>query len=255
MSTEGRLAGKVAVITGAASGIGRSTTELFVREGARVHAVDRDGDVLEAALAPLGDVVTPHVADVASPENMAALAATVLGEHGTIDIVFANAGVEGVGTAAELSEDAWRRVIDVNLMGVWLTSKYFLAEMVSRGVGSIVHTASIGGQVGVQGILPYAAAKGGVIAMTRQMAADYSPRGIRVNAVCPGTVVTPLVERNWLQKGQDPAAQMDRLASRHPLGRSGRVEDIAAAVLYLASDESSWVTGQTLTVDGGFTAV
>ena len=134
-------------------------------------------------------------------------------------------------------------------------SKYFLDGMVSRGSGSIVHTASIGGLVGVQGILPYAAAKGGVIAMTRQMAVDYSPRGIRVNAVCPGTVVTPLVERNWQQKGQDVDEQMARLAARHPLGRGGTVEDIAAAVLYLASDEASWVTGQTLTVDGGYTAV
>jgi NAD(P)-dependent dehydrogenase (short-subunit alcohol dehydrogenase family) len=255
MSAAGRLAGKVAVITGAASGIGRATVELFVREGAHVHAVDRDGGTLDAALAPLSAATTGHVADVASFDGMARLARDVLAEHPVVDVVFANAGIEGVGSAADLSEETWRRVIDVNLMGVWLSSKYFLDQMVSRGAGSIVHTASIGGQVGVQGILPYAAAKGGVIAMTRQMAVDYSPRGIRVNAVCPGTVVTPLVERNWRQKGQDFDEQMARLTVRHPLGRGGTVEDIAAAVLYLASDESSWVTGQTLTVDGGYTAV
>jgi NAD(P)-dependent dehydrogenase (short-subunit alcohol dehydrogenase family) len=255
VSAEGRLAGKVAVITGAASGIGRSTAELFVREGAHVHAVDRAGDLLADVLAPLGPSATGHVADVASSDGMAGLAREVLAEHPVVDIVFANAGIEGVGSAADLTEETWRRVIDVNLMGVWLSSKYFLDGMVSRGSGSIVHTASIGGLVGVQGILPYAAAKGGVIAMTRQMAVDYSPRGIRVNAVCPGTVVTPLVERNWQQKGQDVDEQMARLAARHPLGRGGTVEDIAAAVLYLASDEASWVTGQTLTVDGGYTAV
>ena len=168
-------------------------------------------------------------------------------------MVFANAGIEGVGSASDLSEETWHRVIDVNLMGVWLTSKFFLDPMAARGSGSIVNTASIGGLVGVQGILPYAAAKGGVIAMTRQMASDYSPRGIRVNAICPGTVVTPLVERNWSQKGMDVAVQTQRLAARHPLGRVGEVDDIASAALYLASNESSWVTGQTLTVDGGFT--
>jgi NAD(P)-dependent dehydrogenase (short-subunit alcohol dehydrogenase family) len=185
---------------------------------------------------------------------MAAMATAVLADAGRVDVIFANAGIEGVGTAADLDEDSWTRVLDVDLKGVWLTSKFFLKSMVDNGGGSIVNTASIGGLVGVPGIFPYAAAKGGVIALTRQMAVDYAGAGVRVNSVCPGTVVTPLVERNWRAKDLDVAEQTARLADRHPLGRAGTPDDVAAAVLFLASDEASWITGQALTVDGGVTA-
>jgi NAD(P)-dependent dehydrogenase (short-subunit alcohol dehydrogenase family) len=253
MEHDGRLAGKVAVITGGASGFGLATAELFLRHGATVHVVDRDPTSSPPGTTG-GPAVVPHVADVASSREMADLAAEVLAEEGRVDVVFANAGIEGVGTAAELDEDSWTRVIDVDLKGVWLTSKYFLDSMVDNGGGSIVNKASIGGLVGVPGIFPYAAAKGGVIALTRQMAVDYGRSGIRVNAVCPGTVRTPLVERNWREKGLDVDQQTSLQADRHPLRRAGTTDDIAAAVLFLASDDSSWITGQALTVDGGLTA-
>lgn len=255
MTGIGRLADQVAVVTGGGSGFGRAAAARFAREGAHVYVVDLDHDGLEQTVLEIGDSATAHRADVSVSDDMETLSRTVLAEQGKVDVVFANAGIEGVGSAADLSEAAWRRVIDVNLMGVWLTSKFFLGAMVERGRGAIVNTASIGGLVGVQGILPYAAAKGGVIAMTRQMASDYAAHGVRVNAICPGTVVTPLVERNWAQKGQDVEEQTARVAARHPLGRAGEVEDIASAALYLACAESSWVTGQTLTVDGGYTMV
>jgi NAD(P)-dependent dehydrogenase (short-subunit alcohol dehydrogenase family) len=249
-----RLAGKVAVVTGGASGLGLATAELFARHGARVHAVDRDAGALQPIEARHPGAVVAHQADVSSSQEMAAMAAAVLADAGRVDVIFANAGIEGVGTAADLDEDSWTRVLDVDLKGVWLTSKFFLKSMVDNGGGSIVNTASIGGLVGVPGIFPYAAAKGGVIALTRQMAVDYARAGVRVNSVCPGTVVTPLVERNWRAKGLDVADQTARLADRHPLGRAGTPDDVAAAVLFLASEEASWITGQALTVDGGVTA-
>lgn len=255
MERQGKLEGKVAVVTGGGSGFGRAASELFAAEGAQVYVVDRDVETVKQVVASIGEQATAHTADVSSATEMEELARRVLAERGRVDVVFANAGIEGVGTAADLAEDDWDRVIDVNLKGVWLTSKYFLPAMVEQGSGSIVNTASIGGLIGVNGIFPYAAAKGGVLAMTRQMAADFSPSGIRVNAICPGTVVTPLVERNWVQKGQDVAEQVEKLVAIHPLRKAGEPSDVAAAALYLACDDSKWVTGQSLTVDGGRTMV
>jgi NAD(P)-dependent dehydrogenase (short-subunit alcohol dehydrogenase family) len=249
----GRLDGKVAVVTGAGSGLGRAAAVRFVTEGARVHAVDRDGDALRGVGSSLDGAVAAHVADVADSASMEELAADVLTTDGRVDVVFANAGIEGVGTAADLTEDDWDRVLGVDLKGVWLSSKWFLPAMVEQGSGAVVNTASIGGLVGVPGIFPYAAAKGGVVALTRQMGLDYAPYGIRVNAVCPGTVVTPLVERNWVQKGLDVEERRTAGARDYPLGRLGEPDDIANAVLFLASDEASWITGQAIVVDGGYT--
>jgi NAD(P)-dependent dehydrogenase (short-subunit alcohol dehydrogenase family) len=248
----GRLEGKVAVITGAGSGLGRATAARFAREGARVHLVDRDGDAVRAVAADLGGTAVGHVADVSDAAGMEALAGEVLAGD-RVDIVFANAGIEGVGSAADLDEADWSRVIDVNLKGVWLSSKWFLPGMVEQGGGAIVNTASVGGLVGVRGIFPYAAAKGGVVAMTRQMGLDYAPHHVRVNAVCPGTVITPLVERNWAAKGLDLDERRAAAAGDVPLGRTGEPEDVANAVLFLASDEAAWVTGHALVVDGGYT--
>lgn len=249
----GRFSGRSVVVTGGGSGFGRATASRFVAEGARVAVVDVDADAAHETAERLGGAALALHADVSSDADMAATAGRVLDEFGAVDVVFANAGIEGVGSAADLSVDDWNRVIGVNLTGVWLTAKYLLPAMVGSGSGSIVNTASIGGLVGVRGIFPYAAAKGGVIALTRQMAVDYAPHGIRVNAVCPGTVVTPLVERNWLGKGLDVQAQREVTAQRYPLGE-GAVDDVASAVLFLAGDEARWITGTTVTVDGGFTA-
>lgn len=255
MQAHGRLQDRVVVITGGGSGFGRAAAVMFAGEGARVYVVDRDGDAVDETLEVIGAAAVGCRADVTSSSDMEALSRQVVAEQGRVDVVFANAGIEGVGRAGDLAEDAWQRVIDVNLKGVWLTSKFFLEHMVAAGRGSIINTASIGALVGVTGIMPYAAAKGGVLAMSRQMATDYAQHGIRVNAICPGTVVTPLVERSWRGKGQDVETETARVAARHPLGRAGAPDDIASAALYLASDDSSWVTGQAITVDGGFTMV
>lgn len=250
---EGRFRGRSVVVTGGGSGFGRATAARFVEEGARVALVDIDADAVKTTAGSLGAQVLPLTADVSSPANMAAVAGRVLEEFGGVDVVFANAGIEGVGTAAELAVEDWNRVIGINLTGVWLTSRFLLPSMVERGSGSIINTASVGGLVGVRGIFPYAAAKGGVISLTRQMALDYAGHGIRVNAICPGAIVTPLVERNWREKGVDVAEQTALLAQHYPLGR-GEVSDVAATVLFLAGEESRWITGVALPVDGGYTA-
>ena len=249
----GRLEDKVAVITGGGSGLGRATGERFVRESARVHLVDRDADAVRTVAESLGGRAIAHVADVSDAASMQALTLEVLAGEPRVDVVFANAGIEGVGSAADLDEADWIRVIDVNLKGVWLSSKWFLPGMVEQGGGAVVNTASIGGLVGVPRIFPYAAAKGGVVAMTRQMGLDYAPHGIRVNAICPGAVITPLVERNWLAKGQDLHERRTAVARDYPLGRVGVPEDVANAALFLASDEAAWITGHALVVDGGYT--
>jgi NAD(P)-dependent dehydrogenase (short-subunit alcohol dehydrogenase family) len=249
----GRFAEKTVVITGGASGFGRATAARFVEEGARVALIDLDPDIVRSAARSLGDRALPVVADVSSPEDMESAAQQVMAEFGWVDAIFANAGIEGVGTAADLAVDDWNRVIGVNLTGVWLTSKYLLPGMVERGSGAIINTASVGGLVGVPGIFPYAAAKAGVIGLTRQMAIDYAKWRIRANAICPGAIVTPLVERNWLKKGADVGEQTDLLARRYPLGR-GEISDVASTVLFLAGDESRWITGVALPVDGGYTA-
>jgi NAD(P)-dependent dehydrogenase (short-subunit alcohol dehydrogenase family) len=247
-----RLEGKVAVVTGAASGLGHATAERFVREGARVHLVDRDDDSVRAVAAALGDAATAHVADVSDAAAMEDTARRVLGSE-PVDAVFANAGIEGVGSAADLDDADWERVIGVDLKGVWLSSRWFLPGMVERRSGAVVNTASVGGLVGVPRIFPYAAAKGGVVSMTRQMGLDYAPYGVRVNAVCPGAVITPLVERNWRAKGEDLDERRAAVAADYPLGRVGKPEDVANAVLFLVSDEAAWITGHALVVDGGYT--
>ena len=261
----GRLEGKVAVITGGGSGIGEASSLLFAREGAAVVVADRDVAGAERVAAAIDDGGGRAVAIGADVTDEGDVAAMVDAAHrfGPVDVLYANAGIAGSGRAGDLSVEEWNRVISVNLTGVWLSARAVLDDMVGSGGGSIIMQASVGGLVGVGGIASYAAAKAGVIGLTRQMAVDYGPDNIRVNAVCPGTVPTPLVRKTYDEGGgfastMDARADfdeiMDKAKARFLLGRVGSVDDIAAMALYLASDESSWTTGTAIAVDGGMSA-
>jgi NAD(P)-dependent dehydrogenase (short-subunit alcohol dehydrogenase family) len=248
-----RLQGKVALITGAASGIGLATTLLFVREGARVMAIDRDGPLLERRLeepANAGEVLARQ-ADVTREADLAAAFDELQRRLGGPDIVYANAGVAGDGTALETSLEHFERVTAINLSGVFLTAREAVRGMQGRG-GSLILQGSISGLVGMGAELAYEASKGGVHAMTRALAIDHAAQGIRVNAICPGVVMTPMVE-SWFARSGDPQLKT-RVTERHPLGRLGTPADIANLALYLASDESAWMTGASLVIDGGYTA-
>ena len=254
-----RLQGRVSIVTGAGSGIGAATAARFGEEGAAVVCVDLNGDAAEqtaVAIAGLGGRALAAAADVTSSPALEEVTDLALSRFGDIDVCFANAGIAGPGSAADVDDATWAAVIDVNLTGVWRTARAVLPAMLERGRGSIINQASTGGLVGVPGVAAYAAAKGGVIALTRQMAVDYGPRGIRVNAIAPGTVPTPLLRASnaagggLMTSAQDP----EGIARRFPLGRIGTPEDIASAATYLACDDSAWVTGTVLVVDGGMTA-
>lgn len=262
-----RLAGKRTLITGAGSGLGRGSALRFAEEGAAVLCVDRDAVSAEetaALVRAAGGTATACTADVSVEDDAERMVAEAVAAFGGLDVLFANAGIAGVGTGADCTLADWERVIAVNLTGVFLSAKHALRRMLAQGTGgSLVNQASVGGLVGVAGIAPYAAAKAGVIGLTRQLAAEYGPERIRVNALCPGTVPTPLVRATYRDRGgygtgtgesPDETLELQRVR-RFPLGRLGAEDDIAFAALFLASDESSWVTGQVWAVDGGMTAV
>jgi NAD(P)-dependent dehydrogenase (short-subunit alcohol dehydrogenase family) len=250
----GRLDGKVAVITGAASGIGRATARLFSVEGARVLLADVDAAGGEAAVTEIkrtgGDAVFRRV-DVTRSEDIAAMLNAALETYGGLDVLFNNAGIEGESARlADSSEENWDRVLAVNLKGVFLGMKHALPLMAARGGGSIINTASVAGLVGWHGAGAYSASKAGVANLTRTAAIEYARHGVRVNAVCPGIIHTPMLDRI---EGEH-SAQRDRLATLQPIPHIGEPDDIARMVLFLASDESKFVTGAMMTVDGGYTA-
>lgn len=263
--SEGRLAGKVALITGAGSGFGRTAALRFASEGASVGCADLDEGAAEKTATTITEAGGSSVAiraDVSAAADCERMIKTTTGRLGGLDVLFANAGITGIGSALTTSEADWQRVLDINLKGVWLSAKHALPHMLEHGGGSIINTASIGGLVGVGEVLPYAAAKGGVIAMTKQMAFDFSPRGVRVNAICPGTVLTPLVTATYEGRAAgkaDPGAAAEQalhhMTQKYPLGHIGSTDDVANMALFLASDEAAWITGSVMTVDGGYTAL
>jgi NAD(P)-dependent dehydrogenase (short-subunit alcohol dehydrogenase family) len=250
----GRIEGKVALITGGGSGIGRATALLFAREGAKVLVADYDpegGEHTVKTITDGGGAAVFHAADVSNPQAVDALMHKVVETYGRLDCAFNNAGIEGhMAVTPDCTLENWNRVIAINLTGVFLCMKYEIPLMLRHGGGAIVNTASVAGLTGGAGAPAYVAAKHGVAGLTKTAALEFARKGIRVNAVCPGFIHTPMVERA-LDKG---AFSEEQIFAVHPMHRMGKPEEIAEAVLWLCSDASSFVTGLPMPVDGGYVA-
>ena len=248
-----RLQGKTALITGGTSGIGSATALRFAREGAQVVVTGRSaerGEQVVRDIEALGGEALFVRCDVRLAEDCRNAVERTLERFGKIDVLFNNAGVFHPKTLPECTEEEWDETIDSSLKGAFLMSKYALPSMIERGSGSIIHTSSGWGILGGNGAAAYCAAKGGLVVMAKAMAIDHGRHGIRVNCVCPGDVLTPMLHDDAAKRGMswdDYAAG----AADRPLGRIGTVDEIASAVVFLASDESSFVTGESLVVDGG----
>ncbi len=244
----GRFAGKVAIVTGAAQGIGEATVHRLVSEGATVLCADVKEEVKKVAAA-IGDKVHAVVADLGDAQQAYALVKEAVERFGRVDILVNNAGIDGHPTPlAESSEVDFDRVIDVNLRGCWATMKAVLPEMAAAGGGAIVNVSSVAALIGFETLSIYAASKAGIVGMTRTVALEYATKGIRANAVCPGGVMTPLA-----REFGDPEV-LESFAQKHALKRFAEPEEIAAVIAFLASDDASFVTGVAIPVDGGMSA-
>ena len=250
----GRLQGKVALVTGGGSGIGRASALTFAREGAKVVISDivvAGGEETVRMVKAAGGEATFVKADVSKAAEVETLMKKVLETYGRLDCAFNNAGIEGeLQQTTECSEQNWDRTLAVNLKGVWLCMKYEIPAMLKQGSGAIVNTSSVAGLVGFQGLPAYVASKHGVAGLTKTAALEYAKSGIRVNAVCPGVINTPMVER--LFSGQPHWGEA--VQAMEPVARMGKPEEIAEAVVWLCSDAASFVTGLAMAVDGGMVA-
>jgi NAD(P)-dependent dehydrogenase (short-subunit alcohol dehydrogenase family) len=252
-----RVSEKVAVVTGGASGIGKATAQLLAREGARVAITDINTDAGQAAVEEIraaGGTASFWALDTTDESQIAAVFGEVVNEFGRVDVLVNNAGISGVNKPThEITADEWNQVIAVNLNGVFLCTKHAIPHMKRAGGGSIINLSSIYGLVGAPDSPPYHAAKGAVRLMSKTDAMIYAPDNIRVNSVHPGFIWTPMVE-HFLDEQGDLDEGRRQTAELHPLGRMGEPEDIAYGIVYLASDESKFVTGSELVIDGGYTA-
>ena len=249
----GRLEGKVAFVTGGARGIGRAIVEKFAAEGADVTFADVDGEAGRQTVDELSAdaVYTKFVrTDVASEPDVQHAIESVVGRRGTLDILVNNAGINAYFDATQMSETDWDRVFAVDLKGAWLCAKHALRAMKRAGRGSIVNIASIHANLTIAGMFPYAAAKSGLVGLTRSLALEYGPAGIRVNALLPGYTRTRLVEE-WMAKQPDPVETERRTLANHPLRRIATPAEIANLVAFVASDEASAITGAALAADCG----
>ncbi len=248
------FAGKVVLVTGASSGIGRATALAFARAGAQVVVADRavaGGEETASMIQDAGGDAIFVRTNVTQAAEVEALIAQVMETYGRLDCAHNNAGIAGArAPTADYPEDMWQRVLTVNLTGVWLCMKYEIPHMLTQGGGAIVNTASVAGLVGIAGNAAYNASKHGVVGLTKTAALEYAKQGIRINAVCPGVIGTEYIQ----QAIQNTPELEQQYLAVEPIGRLGTPEEIAAAVLWLCSDAASFVTGHTMTVDGGWVA-
>ena len=249
---ENQFKNKVAIVTGGSFGIGKATAIAFAKKGAKVAVVDwvEDSETVNAIKALGGEAIFIKC-DVSKTEDVKAMIEKTISTFGRLDYAFNNAGIEGSnGTTQECTEENWDKTIAVNLKGIWLCMKHEIPEMLKQGKGVIINCASIAGLVGFPGLPAYVASKHGVIGLTKTSALECAKLGIRVNAVCPGAIKTPMIDRITGNKKEVE----EQFAGMEPIGRLGQPEEVANAVLWLCSDEASFVTGHAMAVDGGWVA-
>jgi len=244
-----RMSGKVAIITGGGSGIGKAIAQAFVREGAKVVIAGRDSKRLDRAATEIGADCLAVSADVSNVANVENLVSATINRFKKINILVNNAAVLLPGTAESISEESFDQTFAINVKGLWLLSRAVLPYMRAAGGGSIVNIASVLSMVGARNRVAYSASKGAVMAMTKAMALDHAAENIRVNCIAPGIVETEMVARF----STDENARKQRVAM-HPMGRFGQPQEVASAAVFLASDESGWTTGSVVTIDGGYSA-